>query len=176
MKRNSVCARSFFCFSSVKATVNTLHCIALLCEATLKYAVFCCSATLMWTRRPTGNCRPLLLLLFLWSETLFAQVDSFDFLQSIHSTALLCFCWLWPPWSLSSFAAVQRWYRGEDQRVIAAPYYCYCIYEAKLCSRKFILLLSFSQDTPLHWSAREGHVEVCRLLLQCNADVDAKDQ
>jgi hypothetical protein len=34
----------------------------------------------------------------------------------------------------------------------------------------------FSQITPLHLSAGCGHVEVCRLLLQCNADVKAKDE
>ena len=59
--------------------------------------------------------------------------------------------------------------------VIAAPYYYYCFYEAKLCSRKLILLLSFSQSTPLHESARNGRLEVARLLLQCNADIQAKD-
>jgi hypothetical protein len=60
--------------------------------------------------------------------------------------------------------------------VIAAPYY-YCFCEAKLCSRKLILiilLLSFSQSTPLHESARWGHHEVCRLLLHCNADIESK--
>jgi ankyrin repeat protein len=36
-------------------------------------------------------------------------------------------------------------------------------------------LLFFSQHTPLHWSAAEGHLEITRLLLQCNADVEAKD-
>jgi hypothetical protein len=41
---------------------------------------------------------------------------------------------------------------------------------------KFILLLSFSQYTPLHWSAREGRLEICRLLLQCNADIEAKNE
>jgi ankyrin repeat protein len=59
--------------------------------------------------------------------------------------------------------------------VIAAPYYYYCFYEAKLFLRKFILLLSFSQNTPLHLSAHEGHLEVARLLLQCNADIEAKN-
>ena len=59
--------------------------------------------------------------------------------------------------------------------VIAAPYYYCYFYEAKLFLRKFILLLSFSQYTPLHLSAREGRLEVCRLLLQCNADIEAKD-
>ncbi len=29
--------------------------------------------------------------------------------------------------------------------------------------------------TPLHRSAMKGHLEVCRLLLQCNADIEAKD-
>ena len=41
--------------------------------------------------------------------------------------------------------------------------------------RKLILLLSCSDHTPLHYSARFGHIEGCRLLLQCNADVEAKD-
>jgi ankyrin repeat protein len=50
-----------------------------------------------------------------------------------------------------------------------------CVVQAKLCLRKFILLLAFSQDTPLHESARNGHLEVCRLLLQSSADVEAKN-
>jgi ankyrin repeat protein len=41
--------------------------------------------------------------------------------------------------------------------------------------RSLILLFSISEHTPLHYSARYGHLEVCRLLLQCNADIDAKD-
>ena len=48
-------------------------------------------------------------------------------------------------------------------------------YEAKLCLRKLILLLFFSEATPLHQSAGRGHLEVARLLLQCNADIEAKD-
>ena len=52
---------------------------------------------------------------------------------------------------------------------------CYChSYEAKFCLRKLILLLFFSQQTPLHYTAEYGHLEVSRLLLQCNADVEAK--
>jgi hypothetical protein len=31
-----------------------------------------------------------------------------------------------------------------------------------------------NECTPLHYSAAYGHLEVCRLLLQCNADVEAK--
>jgi hypothetical protein len=55
-------ASSLFSFPSV----NTLHCIGLLNVATLKFAVFCCSATLMWRQRTAiSNCCPLLLLLFL---------------------------------------------------------------------------------------------------------------
>ena len=59
--------------------------------------------------------------------------------------------------------------------VIAAPSYYYCFYEEKLFLRKFIILLSFSQCTPLHGSASHGHLEVCRLLLQCNADMGTMD-
>ena len=154
--------------------VKSLHCISLLKKATLKFAVFCCSATLMWRRKTKSNYPPLLLLLFLWSETLFAQVDSFAFLQSMHSTAWVC--WPRPRWSLPSFAAVQRWCAGEGHRVVTPPYYYYyCFCEVKLCLRKLILLLFFSQWAPLHWSAWHGDLEVCRLLLQCNADVEAKD-
>ena len=51
----------------------------------------------------------------------------------------------------------------------------YCFYEAKLFLRKFILLISFSQWTPLHMSAGEGSLEIARLLLQYNADIEAKD-
>ena len=40
---------------------------------------------------------------------------------------------------------------------------------------KLILLFSFRDRTPLHYSAHYGHLDVCRLLLQCNADIDAKD-
>ena len=62
--------------------------------------------------------------------------------------------------------------------VITARYYYYyycCFYEAKLCLRKLILLLFFSEATPLHESASKGHLEVCRLLLQCKADIEAWD-
>ncbi len=41
------------------------------------------------------------------------------------------------------------------------------------CS-KLILMLFFREQTPLHLSALDGDLEVCRLLLQCNADIEAK--
>jgi ankyrin repeat protein len=37
-----------------------------------------------------------------------------------------------------------------------------------------ILMLFFREQTPLHLSALDGDLEVCRLLLQCNADIEAK--
>ena len=40
-----------------------------------------------------------------------------------------------------------------------------------------ILLLVFRNDvTPLYCSAAHGNLEVCRLLLQSGADVNAKDR
>jgi hypothetical protein len=76
---------------------------------------------------------------------------------------------------LPSFAALQRRYKGDGRHVIAVPYYYYCFYEAELFLRKFIHLLFFRQYTPLLWSAGKGHLETTRLLLQCNADTEAKD-
>jgi len=39
-----------------------------------------------------------------------------------------------------------------------------------------ILLLVFrDDDTPLHYSAGQGNLEVCRLLLQSGADVNARN-
>jgi hypothetical protein len=98
---------------------SLLHCITLLGKANLKFAVFCFSATLMWMRRTASNCRPLSLLLFLWSETLFAQVDSFAFLQSIHSTAFVCLAW--PSWIYPSFGRVESWRRCEGQVLQPSP-------------------------------------------------------
>jgi ankyrin repeat protein len=48
---------------------------------------------------------------------------------------------------------------------------CLHFYEAKLCLRKFTLVLFFSEDTPLHKSAGNGHIEICRPLVDSNADV-----
>jgi ankyrin repeat protein len=71
---------------------------------------------------------------------------------------------------------VQRECRGKGPQVIASAFSIIVIlYEAKLFLRKMILLLFFSQRTPLHWSAENGHLETCRLLLQCNANVEAND-
>jgi ankyrin repeat protein len=40
-----------------------------------------------------------------------------------------------------------------------------------------ILLLVFRNDwTPLHYSATHGQLEVCRLLLQSGADVNARNK
>jgi hypothetical protein len=40
-----------------------------------------------------------------------------------------------------------------------------------VCARDTFVL--FSRWTPLHWSARNGHIGACRLLLQSNADMQA---
>ena len=59
------------------------------------------------------------------------------------------------------------------------PYYhcyCCCFDEAKLCLRKLILLILFSQQTPLHRSARGGHLAICRLLVESKADIHARSR
>jgi ankyrin repeat protein len=45
-------------------------------------------------------------------------------------------------------------------------------HEPKLC---LLIHLFFSQDTPLHYSALNGHTDVCRLLLENAADVNARN-
>jgi hypothetical protein len=54
------------------------------------------------------------------------------------------------------------------------PYYYYFSYEAKLCLRKLILLLFFSELTPLHWAAINCHLETVRLLVESKADIAAR--
>lgn len=36
--------------------------------------------------------------------------------------------------------------------------------------------MDWNSTAPLHWAALYGHVETCRLLLQCKADVEARDK
>ena len=45
-------------------------------------------------------------------------------------------------------------------------------HEPKLC---LLIYLFFSRMTPLLWSAAKGHTEICRLLLENEADVNARD-
>ncbi len=87
--------------------------------ATLKFAVFCCRATLMWRRRTTSNYPTLLILLLLWSETLFVQVDSSAFLQREHSIAFGCH--RRPPWIYPSFGRVESWCHCEEQVLQPSP-------------------------------------------------------
>jgi hypothetical protein len=47
---------------------------------------------------------------------------------------------------------------------------------AKPCLCKLILFLVFSQFTPLHDSAIEGSLEICRLLVESKADVAARNR
>ena len=84
-------SHSIFFFSSAK----TLHCFCLLGVDTFNFAVFWSRARQMWTQITRSKCsRPHHIFLLLgWMETLFAQVDSFAFLQSNHSSASVCFLW-----------------------------------------------------------------------------------
>jgi hypothetical protein len=45
-------------------------------------------------------------------------------------------------------------------------------HEPKLC---LLIHLFFSQFTPLIWSAFKGHTDLCRLLLENAADVNARN-
>jgi hypothetical protein len=37
-------------------------------------------------------------------------------------------------------------------------------------------LLFFGQETPLHRCVRQGHLGTCRVILECNANLQAKDE
>ena len=48
---------------------------------------------------------------------------------------------------------------------------------SSVCASSFLnFLLFFSQCTALHWSALEGCLEVCRLLVESKADVAVRDR
>ena len=68
-------------------------------------------------------------------------------------------------------SATLMWRRRTSSN--CPPLHYYCFYEAKLFLRKLILLFFFSEWTPLHASAHQGHLEVARLLVDSNADVAA---
>ena len=73
------------------------------------------------------------------------------------------------------YEAKQRGCECEELLVIAPPYVIVVLCESKLYLRKFILLLFLSQVSPLQCSASAGHLEICRLLIEWNADVSATD-
>jgi ankyrin repeat protein len=49
------------------------------------------------------------------------------------------------------------------------------LYESKLCLRLLNLLLFFSGLTPLHGTAGNNLLDICRLLLEKGANINAKD-
>ena len=70
---------------------------------------------------------------------------------------------------------MQRKYGGKRLQVIApALFIVIVLNEAKVRSHKLILLLFFSQYTPLHQCASDGRLEICRLLVAWKADVAAR--
>ena len=46
----------------------------------------------------------------------------------------------------------------------------------RFCFERCNSCLLFSGQTALHWSSSEGHVEVCKLLIECQADMNATDK
>jgi hypothetical protein len=70
----------------------------------------------------------------------------------------------WPPrWTVSAVCIARR---AHD--VLTRVFH-----EPKLC---LLIHLFFSQHTPLHFSAYEGRTNVCRLLLENAADVNARNE
>ena len=62
---------------------------------------------------------------------------------------------------------IDNFVRTHDIRDFSQPI---CL----LCLLLLIIFVWLSDETPLHRSARGGHLGICRLLLQCNADPQAK--
>ncbi len=90
-------------------------------------------------------------------------------METLHCTTLLAMANLKFPVFCCSATLMWRRRTASDCR---RPYYYCCFYEAKLCLRKFILLLFIRRCTALHYSA-QGGFEVCRLLVESKADVAA---
>jgi ankyrin repeat protein len=61
----------------------------------------------------------------------------------------------------------------ECKKICADDVMTLVFYEPKLC---LLIDLFFSQNTPLILSAEKGHTDVCRLLLENAADVNARDR
>ena len=76
---------------------------------------------------------------------------------------------------MPSFAAVQIECECTGLQVTTPAIFHYYMYETIMFTQLDYFVF-FSQNTPLHLSARGGQLEICRLLLQCNADVHAKDR
>ncbi len=55
------------------------------------------------------------------------------------------------------------------------PLFQLSLFEPKLCLRSLNLLLFCSGLTPLHGAAAHNFLEICRLLLEKGADINAKD-
>jgi hypothetical protein len=60
---------------------------------------------------------------------------------------------------------------------------CACVFVViiLMCRRSafrvsFVSYIFLRARTALHFSAEEGNLETCRLLLQSNADIEAKDK
>jgi hypothetical protein len=78
--------------------------------------------------------------------------------------------------NMSFAAAVQRGSAGEERTVISSALIFYNDPNTTLLLRVIILFIFCSQYTALHAVASVGHLETCRLLLQCNADVQAQTE
>ena len=72
-------------------------------------------------------------------------------------------------------SATLTWIRRTTRNYLPCDCYYHCLYEAKLYSRKLMILLFFRQWTPSHLSAWWGRLETCRLLVESKADVGATD-
>jgi hypothetical protein len=101
---------------------------------------------------------------------------SFRDVQWQHSSALVCS--KWPPCRLQISSCVKSRPQCEKCFVRRPPLHAH--FEnadviAVLLSM-FNPLLYFSLNTPLHWSSREGHLDVCKFLIASDCDVDAGDR
>ena len=171
-----LCLRKLsLCLSSA----NTLHCICLLPEATFKFAVFWFIAMLIWRRRTSSNCCRAYFYCWFYEADLCLRKLSLC-LSSVN--ALHCICLLekatlkFVVFLFIAMLILRRRISGNCCRA----YYGFIVVLMKrnsVCASLFFAFYDsfFSQWAPLHLSAADGHFEVCRLLLECSADVEAKN-
>jgi hypothetical protein len=114
-------------------------------------------------------CRLLLLLAYKAKPTFWPQWKA-------ATLSLSTITFLRMPLALAAEAEGECALHRELASDLRLRYYLHYFDEPNLCMRVSFVFYPFCREqTPLHLFAAKNQVEICRLLLQSNADIEAKD-